>query len=203
MALFVYVWIPRTLIWQLSENILHFRQQMRLWQTWQEPNTSPNWMLHLGIGKLNCSKLLTFQTPFGRFKFNRLAFGVKSASEMFQRKVGEIIEGLQCCKNNQDDIIIWGRSKVEHGKRLKAVLGRNEAPDLKLNREKCVFGVQQLRFLGHTCTFKENGIKPDEFKVKAILEIPQPQSKQDLRRFMGMVTYLGKFYLIYRPSLHH
>ena len=68
------------------------------------------------------SKRLTFQTPFGRFKFNHLAFGVKSASEVFQRKVGEIIEGLEGCKNNQDDIIIWGRSKVEHDKRLNPIL---------------------------------------------------------------------------------
>ena len=137
------------------------------------------------------SKLLTFQTPFGRFKFNHLAFGVKSASEVFQRKVGEIIEGLEGCKNNQDNIIIWGSSKVEHDKRLKAILDRIQAANLKLNREKCVFGVQQLKFLGHT--FTKNGIKPDESKVKAILEMPHPQSKQDLRRFMGMVTYLGKF----------
>ena len=70
------------------------------------------------------SKLLTFQTSFGRFKFNHLAFGIKSASEVFQRKIGEIIEGLEGCKNNQDDIIIWGRSNVEHEKRVKAVLDR-------------------------------------------------------------------------------
>ena len=62
---------------------------------------------------------------------------------------------------------------------------------MKLNREKCVFGVQQLKFLDHT--FTKNGIKPDESKVKAIVEMPHPQSKQDLRRFMGMVTYLRKF----------
>ena len=63
------------------------------------------------------SKLFTFQTPFGKFKFNHLAFGVKSASGVFQRKVGDIIEDLEGFKNNQVDIIIWGRSKVEHDKR--------------------------------------------------------------------------------------
>ena len=134
------------------------------------------------------SKLLTFQTPFGRFKFDRLAFG---ASEVFQRKVGETFKGLEGCKNNQDDIIIWGRSKLKHDKRLIAVLDRIQAANLKLNREKCVFGVQQLKFVGHT--FAANGIKPDESKVKAILEMPRPQSRQDFRRFMGMVTYFGKF----------
>ena len=51
----VYVWIPRTLIRQLSENIFHFRQQMRLWQTLHEPNTFPYWMLH---GKLSWMNLV-------------------------------------------------------------------------------------------------------------------------------------------------
>ena len=137
------------------------------------------------------SKLLTFQTPFGRYKFNRLPFGIKSAFEVFQRKVSEIIEGLDGCRNSQDDIIVWGSSKEEHDKRLRAVLDRIQAANLKLNREKCIFGVQQLTFLGHTITAK--GVKPDGSKVNAIMEMPMPQCKQDLRRFMGMVTYLGKF----------
>ena len=66
---------------------------------------------------------------------------------MFQRKVGEIIEGLEGCKNNQDDIIIWGTPKVEHDKRLKAVLHIIHDANLKFNREKCVFGIQQSKFL--------------------------------------------------------
>ena len=137
------------------------------------------------------SKLVTFQTPFGRYKFNRLAFGVKSASEVFQKKISEIIEGLEGCKNNQDDIIVWGSSKEEHDERLKAVLDRIRAANLKLNKEKCVFCVQQLTFLGHT--FTANGVKPDESKINAILNMPIPENKHELRRFMGMVTYLGKF----------
>ena len=124
--------------------------------------------------KLNepSSTLLTFQAPFGRFKFNHLDFGIKSASEVFQRKVGEISEGSEGCRNNLEDIIIWGRSKVEHDKSFKAGSDRIQTANLKLNREKCVFGVQQLKFLGHT--FTENGIKPDESKVKASLETPLP-----------------------------
>ena len=137
------------------------------------------------------SKLLTFQTPFGRYKFNRLPFGVKTASEIFQRRIVEIIEGLEGCANSQDDIIVWGRSRDEHDARLKNVLDRIQAANLKLNREKCIFAVQQLTFLGHT--FTAAGVKPDGSKVKAITNMPVPESKENLRRFMGMVTYLGKF----------
>ena len=54
-----------------------------------------------------------------------------------------------------------------------------------------MFCVQELTFLAHSLT--ANGIKPDKIKVRAVLEMPVPENKSDLRRFMGMTTYLGKF----------
>ena len=57
------------------------------------------------------SKLFTFNSPFGRYKFNRLLFGVHYASEVFQADVAEILEGLEGVQNVQDDIIIWGSTK--------------------------------------------------------------------------------------------
>ena len=53
------------------------------------------------------ANLTTFVTPFGRFKFTRLPFGVHSASEVFQGRVAEIIDGIEGARNYQDDIIIW------------------------------------------------------------------------------------------------
>ena len=50
------------------------------------------------------SNLLAFNSPFGRFKFTRMPFGIHSASEVFQREVAQIIEGLEGTRNNQDDI---------------------------------------------------------------------------------------------------
>ena len=52
------------------------------------------------------SKLLCFNTPFGRYKFKRLPFGIHIASEIFQNKVEQILEGLQGTANCQDDIIV-------------------------------------------------------------------------------------------------
>ena len=75
--------------------------------------------------------------------------------------------------------------------RLKAVLDRIREANVKFNNEKCVFCVQELTLLGHTLT--ANGIKPNEIKVRAVLEMPVPENKPDLRRFMGTTTYLGNF----------
>ena len=53
------------------------------------------------------SKLLTFNSPQGRYSFKRLPFGIHSASEICQQKIATIIEGIEGSLNVQDDIIIW------------------------------------------------------------------------------------------------
>ena len=57
------------------------------------------------------SNLLTFSSPFGRYKFKRMPYGIHSASEIFQKAVADIIDGIDNVTNSQDDIIIWGSSQ--------------------------------------------------------------------------------------------
>ena len=137
------------------------------------------------------SKLLTFNTPFGRHRFKRLPFGILSASKVFQKKIAEIIQGLDGCTNVQDDILVWGSTKEQHDARLKAVMERIQQAGLKLNEKKCVFCSTEVVFLGHL--FSHEGVKPDPTKIEAIRDMPTPKSKQDLQRLLGMITYLGKF----------
>ena len=103
------------------------------------------------------SKLLAFHTPFGRYKFKRLPFGVNCASEIFQAEVTEILEGLEGCANAQDDIVVWGDTKDNHDRRLKNVLSRIRFSGLKLNRSKCIFGSNQITYLGQL--FTSEGVK--------------------------------------------
>ncbi len=63
--------------------------------------------------------LLTFGTPFGRYRFKRLPFGIHSASEVFQVEIASIIADIPGCANSQDDIIVWGTTKQEHDHRLR------------------------------------------------------------------------------------
>ena len=58
------------------------------------------------------SKLTTFITPFGRYKWKRLPFGICSAPEVFQRKMHELIEGLKGVEVVADDFMIVGRGKT-------------------------------------------------------------------------------------------
>ena len=81
------------------------------------------------------SNLTAFSTPFGRYKYTRLPFGLPSASEVFQKKVAEVIEGIDGSRNYQDDIIVWGNSEYDHDKVLFEVLERVKRSGLKLNAQ--------------------------------------------------------------------
>ena len=135
--------------------------------------------------------LTTFITPFGRFCFNKLLFGISSAPELFQRRMGRLLEGLPGVLCLMDDIIVFGSNQSEHDAHLTAALKRLEAAGVTLNPQKCEFGKQTLRFLGHVVS--SEGIRADPEKTSAIQAMPPPNSVSDLRRFLGMVNQMGKF----------
>ena len=136
-------------------------------------------------------KLTTFITPFGRYCFKRLPFGITSAPEIFQRKMLETLEGLEGVEVFMDDILVYGTSMEQHDARLERVLQRVESAGLKLNKEKCSLRQSQLRFLGHL--IDQSGVRPDPDKVEAISKLPPPENVHDLKRVLGMVNYLGRF----------
>ncbi|XP_056891952.1 uncharacterized protein K02A2.6-like isoform X1 [Takifugu flavidus] len=82
------------------------------------------------------SKLTTFNTVFGRYRFLRLPFGIISAQDEFQRRVDETYEGLQGVTAIVDDILIFAKTKEEHDKNLHAMLQRSRERGVKLNPEK-------------------------------------------------------------------
>jgi hypothetical protein len=139
----------------------------------------------------NSSKLTCFNTPFGRYRFLRLPFGISSAPEIYHRTIHMIYEHIPGCTTMMDDIIVWGSTLQEHNQRLQQVFDASRKSNLKLNREKCVFGMKELTFVGDTISAE--GIKPDEAKVKAIMNFETPKSKKDVQRFLGMLNYQARY----------
>ena len=90
-----------------------------------------------------------------------------------------------------DDFIIHGSTEEQHDQRLRQVLDRCRKVNLKLNLSKCEFRKTELHYLGHVIS--RNTIRPDRSKTNAICDMPEPQNKGDVRRILGMVTYLAKF----------
>lgn len=134
--------------------------------------------------------LTTFITPFGRFCFNRLPFGISSAPEHFQKRLTQMLGGLDGTVCHADDILVFGATPQEHDERLHRVLQRLQQRGLTLN-DKCEFAMTEVKFLGHIVSGE--GIRPDPDKIRAIVAMPPPKDVADVKRFMGMVNYVGKF----------
>lgn len=115
------------------------------------------------------SKLLTFDTPYGHFRFRRLPFGISSASEVFQRTMNQLFGDIEGCEIIVDDILVWGRDEMEHDERLLKVLERARNVGLRLKKEKCKFKVPKLI---HSPIYIANGLKPDPEKIEAVQQMP-------------------------------
>lgn len=137
------------------------------------------------------SKLTTFSSPFGRFRFLRLPFGLRNAPEIFHRIFSEIFSDIPGVKIYIDDIIVYAKSVEEHNKILKQVFARANEFGVRFNKEKCKFLLKEIKYVGHILS--EHGISPDPDKVSAIKNIQEPKNLKELQRFLGTVNYLGKF----------
>ena len=137
------------------------------------------------------SKLCTVNTPFGRYSFKRLPFGINCAPEVFQNKMEQLLENIEGVRVFVDDIVIWGCSEKEHDDRLKQVIERVKKSGLKLNRKKCEFKKSDITYLGEKIGV--HGNQPDPEKVKAVVNMPNPNCKTDVQRMLGLVNYLTKF----------
>ena len=111
------------------------------------------------------SKLLsTINTTKGLFVFNRLPFGIKTASHIFQRTMERIYQGLEGIIVYQDDILVFASSDNELKDRSSKLLERLNKRNFSINWEKSVRNSSKITFLGHVIS--ENGIEPDPKLVK-------------------------------------
>ena len=111
------------------------------------------------------SKLCTFSSPFGRYCFTRMPFGIKSASEVLQKKNEAAFSGIPGVHIVADDIIITANSIQEHNKILTQVLERAKECNIVFNLDKLKLRVDKVKYLGTIVT--PDSTKPDPSKVKA------------------------------------
>ena len=90
-----------------------------------------------------------------------------------------------------DDVLVHGRTQEDHDQCLDKVLKRMMEVELTLNREKCHFSQNQVKFLGQI--IDRDGVHPDSEKVQAIQKFQTPRNVGDIRRFLGMCNHLSKF----------
>jgi RNase H-like domain found in reverse transcriptase/Reverse transcriptase (RNA-dependent DNA polymerase) len=133
-------------------------------------------------------QLCTIVLPWGKYEYQRLPMGLCNSPDIFQEKMSTLMQDLEYVRAYIDDLlIITHGSFEEHIDKLKVVLGQLRDAGLKVNAKKSFFACEELEYLGYWITRK--GIQPTLSKVKDIGTIDTPQTKKQLRRFIGMVNY--------------
>ena len=139
----------------------------------------------------SAKELVTINTHKGLYQYNRLPFGMASAPAIFQRTMDVILQGLEGVICYIDDILITGSSDKKHLANLEEVLKRLKHHGIKLKTSKCKFLEDEVEFLGHRLS--GSGVSTSSKKVEAVQLAPVPTNVQQLRSFLGMVNYYGKF----------
>lgn len=111
--------------------------------------------------------LTKLKTPFGRYCFERLPFGLVSAQDIFQRKLDQTLTGIICIG---DDVIAYGQDDKTHDKSLTRMMERTKKRGLWT--DKFHIKKNSISFYGHILT--SEGIKPDPSKFSAIKDMMPP-----------------------------
>ena len=133
-----------------------------------------------------------FCTPWGKFEFSVMPFGLRNGPSMFQRLMDQILHGeLDISRVYIDDIAIFSSTWGEHCTHIARVLQCLRKAGLTANVSKCQWGQTECEFLGHIVG---NGkVSPADLKVQAVRNFQQPQTKKQVRQFLGLTGYYRRF----------
>jgi hypothetical protein len=133
---------------------------------------------------------ITFNTADGHLEFKRMPFALKSAPSPFRRIMNNVLSELIGDRYlvSMDDILI-GETLKEHNSRLQALFQKLREYNLKIEPDKCEFLKEELNYLGHIVT--PEGVKPDDNKMKGVVDLPTPKTQKDVKSFFRTCRLLS------------
>lgn len=126
-------------------------------------------------------------TPFGLIEFLYMPFGLKNATQTFQRFMDNIFRGIDFVYCYIDDILIMSTTMEEHEQHLRTVLNILRKHGLCINLSKCQLAQSEIQFLSYV--INEHGIRPPTKRVEAIQNYERPATINQLGRFLGIINY--------------
>lgn len=137
------------------------------------------------------TKLCTFSSPFGCYRFLRLPFGLSVSPEIFQKYSEQTFGDIPGVVIYCDDLLICAENDEEHDKILTQVFERAKKCNVRFNQRKFQYKLKEVKYFGHI--FSENGMKIDPDRIKAIVDLKSPKNKKELQIILGMINYLRRF----------
>ncbi|GFS50338.1 hypothetical protein TNCV_1638371 [Trichonephila clavipes] len=148
-----------------------------------------NGFWHIPLDEVS-SEICTFNTPFGRYKSNKMPFGIVFAPKVFLKKNQKLLGDIEGVEIYFDDIIVTECDEDSHDAIMSRVLERAKLLNIKFNPDKLQYRVSEVKYAGQIIS--KSGIKPDPDHIKAIVEMPTPKSKTEVRRLLDMMNFLSK-----------
>ena len=143
-----------------------------------------------------------FCTPWGKFEFVVMPFGVRNGPAVFQRLMdGLLHRDLDISRVYIDDIAVFSPTWKQHCKDIARVLDRLGEAGLTANVSKCLWGQTSCEFLGHIVG--KGKVSPAELKVKVVQEFQFPKTKKHVRQFLGLTGYYRRFVPHYSEHTFH
>lgn len=132
--------------------------------------------------------LLAFVLPWGKHTFQRMPFGISTATDEFKARMSNLFADLLFEKCYLDNIAMMTDGTLEDDiDQLNLVLQRLNLAGLQINATKSNFAVTETEYLDDIISCQ--GIQPHPKKLQAIRDIASPRTKRELRRFIGLVNY--------------
>jgi len=139
----------------------------------------------------NAKKVCVINTPFGLYRYHRMCFGVASSPAQFQRCMDSLTSELPGVAAYLDDLIVTGKTKQEHWDNLGRLLTKLQEHGFRVKLDKCEFFKSSVEYLGHI--IDKDGKRPSDSSLAALKQLPVPKDTQQLKAFIGKVTYYGRF----------
>ena len=133
---------------------------------------------HIALGKDSRAKT-AFVTPFGKYEFLQVPFGLAQAPTYFQHLMNQVLDNCSFAMTYLDDIIIFSETEQEHLSHIEEIFRRLEAADLKMKRSKCDFFKKHIHYLGHLIS--ADGIRPLKDKLDTIRDMPAPRNSKEVK----------------------
>ena len=140
----------------------------------------------------NSKAKMAFITPFGKYQFEVVPFGLAQAPAYFQQLISMVLQDCsEFAMAYLDDIIIFSRNECEHLKHIKIIFQKLIAAGLKLKEFKCDFFKKEIHYLGHLIS--SEGIHPLPEKLDTIRNMPRPKTPKEIKQFLCLCSYYRKF----------
>jgi hypothetical protein len=122
-----------------------------------------------------------------------MPFGLKNAGATYQQMMQQCLQG-QIGRNMHayvDDVVVKTKQSGTLLDDLKETFTKLRCYRMKLNPEKCTFGVPAGQLLGYIVS--QRGIEANPLKIKAIEALEPPTKLRDVQKFVGCLASLSRF----------